>query len=131
MAKMLNERNFIGAIDYGYVEQGLEMDPTDEVQRAGFRNTHDRVEELLQAGRLIRAGREERYSEPTVITSRHYGEIDRTIADEKIEILKQSIRTKAKKEQEDRERRLAEQEEKRIASLNQKAEPAPQGSGVS
>lgn len=103
---------------------GIVLDRTNEVKRAGYRSAQDQIMELTRAGQRLQAAREEKYSVPTGINPRHYGEIDQTVADDKTNALKESINEKRKKAAEEAAERKAAEE-----AANQVQTP-PEGGGV-
>lgn len=69
----------------------LPMNSDDTVERTGYRSPQQQIAELMNAGRRLISYRQEKYwgtglSDPKgEPVARHYGELDRTIADRKIQ----------------------------------------------
>ena len=107
--------------------EGLILDTEDEVVRVGYRSVTDQINELTRAGIKLQLDREMRYSEPSPITPRLYGEIDITIARDKIQASKERVinRYKEKAEKQEQERLAAE--EKKSQQEATKTPPAEGG----
>lgn len=103
---------------------GIILDRTNEVKRAGYRSANDQIAELMRSGTRLQEAREERYAKPTGLAPRHYGEIDPVVADEKIEAIKDDIRDRKTKAWEETQAKKAAEE---AAS---KVETPPEGGGV-
>lgn len=62
----------------------LILDREDNVERTGYRTIAQSIQELMNAGRNLRAYREENYPIVEGQPGRHYGPLDRVDADRKI-----------------------------------------------
>ncbi|WNK15078.1 MAG: hypothetical protein [Microvirus sp.] len=88
---------------------GLVLGRENIVKRAGYRSTQDQIYELMRSGQRLQTAREEAYNKPTGILPRLYGEIDRTVASEKLESTKQQILSRKAERVEAAEKKAAEE----------------------
>lgn len=105
---------------------GICLDRTNIVKRAGYRSTLDQIEELTRAGERLQIAREEKYAKPTGLMPRQYGEIDQTVTDEKNKEMAQNfiIEVQAKKNAE------AEQKQKAAEDAAKAEKPTSEEGGV-
>lgn len=96
--------------------EGIHLDQDDLVIRHGFRSKIDQIRELKMAGINLAQYREERYAEPTGINVRMYGDIDRTVFQDK----KNRLAEELVKRDEQRKTKAAEEAD----SLKKKEEAA-------
>lgn len=107
---------------------GILLTRENEVERAGYRSAADQIYELTRAGKRLQEARQEQYAKPSGILPRHYGEIDTTVAKEKTEVIRETIRERKAKEWEEQQTKEAE---KNQAEEPAKAEkPTPEEGGV-
>jgi len=117
--------NTMTTSEYGGVVLGREND----VVRSGYRSAQDQIYELMRSGQRLQQAREERYAQPTGLSPRHYGEIDVTVAVEKVAYLKRQGEEKAAEKQAAKEAKAAEEAAK-AETTKETPKPAAEGGGV-
>lgn len=111
------------------VPDGIVLDRENDVVRHGYRSAVDQINELTRAGINLALSREDRYAVPTGINARHYGEVDMTIAREKLAALQTAAQERTQAAQKAAEEKAAQKKAETEAAP--KAAPTtPQAGGV-
>lgn len=103
---------------------GIVLGRENIVKRAGYRSAQDQIMELMNAGQRLQTAREEKYSKPTGLVPRHYGEIDIVVGTEKEEAIKEDIKTKWA------EKQAQEQQKQQANNPTPETPSASEGGGV-
>lgn len=112
--------NLVGATLTSDPFDGIVLDRENNVKRSGYRSAVDQIAELNRAGMRLMAAREEQYSKPTGLMPRLYGEIDKTVAQEKVD----GIKAQVKQRYQDRARKLEEEQAAKAAEEKAAEKPA-------
>ena len=125
MEKTDRRKNLIGATFTSDQFEGIVLGRENEVVRHGYRSAADQINELTRSGMQLQMSREDRYAQPTGINVRMYGEVDKTIAEEKMAALKINVQERKKKAAEEQ---AAEQERlQKEREPKSKVETTPEG----